>query len=439
MMQSDFWLDRAARRRRDRANRYFSRHGLDLIKGDEAGLASPGPDDLGMIVVIPALAEPELAATLASLQRCDLPDCIVEILVLINHAESADEKQRWVNRQTLQAGRSRGPQRIQEHFVLCEDLPDRHAGVGLARKLGLDAALTRLLVSRSGEGVLLCLDADCLVESNYLCAVWEHFEADPECQGASVYFEHSLEDAANREAIAGYELHLRYFVQGLRYAGMPHVFHTVGSCMAVRSDAYMDRGGMNRRQAGEDYYFVQKLAETGAFSDLTSTVVQPSARRSWRVPFGTGRAMAAQDEGEWRTYAPEVFDDLAVWLARIPAYHDQDRGGLDKTLPASVQAFLAGAGWPDRLAEIRAHTASRAAFQRRVLRWFNNFAAMKLIHQATAERYPKVAVGQAAGQLLQRLGVEMPADTGPTPVETLLTVYRGLCRDGLLEETVGRR
>ncbi|MEM9184720.1 MAG: glycosyltransferase family A protein, partial [Pseudomonadota bacterium] len=169
MMQSDFWLDRAARRRRDRANRYFSRHGLDLIKGDEAGLASPVPDDLGMIVVIPALAEPELAATLASLQRCDLPDCTVEILVLINHAESADEKQRWVNRQTLQDGRSRSPQRIQEHFVLCEDLPDRHAGVGLARKLGLDAALTRLLASRSGEGVLLCLDADCLVESNYLC------------------------------------------------------------------------------------------------------------------------------------------------------------------------------------------------------------------------------------------------------------------------------
>lgn len=438
-MQFDFWLDRAARQRRERANRYFSRHGLDLIKGNDPALASPVPDDLGIIVVIPALAEPELAATLTSLQRCELPDCTVEILVLINHAESADEKQRLVNRQTLQKGQNRGPQRIQEHFVLCGDLPERHAGVGLARKLGLDAALTRLLASRSGEGILLCLDADCLVDRNYLCAVRQHFEADPDCQGASLYFEHSLDDAANREAIAGYELHLRYFVQGLRHAGMPHVFHTVGSCMAVRSDAYMDQGGMNRRQAGEDYYFVQKLAETGSFSDLTDTAVQPSARRSWRVPFGTGRAMAAQDEGEWHTYAPEVFDDLAVWLARIPAYYDEDRGGLDKTLPASVQAFLAGAGWPERLAEIQAHTASRAAFQRRVLRWFNNFAAMKLIHQATAERYPKVPVGQAAAQLLQRLGVEMPADMGSSPVETLLTVYRGLCRGGLLVKTVGRR
>ncbi len=427
-MESDFWLDRAAQKRRERAKRYFSRHGLDWIKEPGASLTAPAPDDLGIFVVIPALAEPDLMATLDSLQRCDLPDCSVEILVLINHAESADDTQRALNRQTLRDGRGRGPQRICEHFVLCEDLPDRHAGVGLARKLGLDAALTRLLTSRSAEGILLSLDADCLVESNYLTAVWRHFEADPECQGASVYFEHPLVDAGRREAIAGYELHLRYFVHGLRYAGMPHVFHTVGSCMAVCSDAYMDQGGMNRRQAGEDYYFVQKLAATGAFADLTETVVQPSARRSWRVPFGTGRAMAQQEVGEWPTYAPEVFDDLAAWLARIPDYYDQDRQTLDASLPASVQAFLSRAGWPERLAEIKTHTATREAFQRRVLRWFNNFAAMKLIHLATEERYPKVPVSQAAAQLLERLGIAPPAELGSSSVEDLLMVYRGLCR-----------
>ncbi|MEZ4848575.1 MAG: hypothetical protein R3B93_08135 [Bacteroidia bacterium] len=70
-----------------------------------------------------------------------------------------------------------------------------------------------------------------------------------------------------------------------------HAFHCVGSSMAVRSIAYQKRGGMNRRKAGEDFYFLQKFIAEGTLAELSTTKVIPSPRASEKVPFGTGRAI----------------------------------------------------------------------------------------------------------------------------------------------------
>src|SRR5207249_6387595 len=106
-----------------------------------------------------------------------------------------------------------------------------------------------------------------------------HFRENPRSPGCSIYFEHPLEgplDARVYDAISTYELHLRYYVQALRYAGFPYAYHTFGSCMTVRADAYMEQGGMNKRKAGEDFYFLQKIISLDGFSDLTETTVIPS-------------------------------------------------------------------------------------------------------------------------------------------------------------------
>jgi hypothetical protein len=44
-----------------------------------------------------------------------------------------------------------------------------------------------------------------------------------------------------------------------------YAYHTVGSAMAVKAYQYVKVGGMNRRQAGEDFYFIQKLVHSGNF------------------------------------------------------------------------------------------------------------------------------------------------------------------------------
>ena len=66
-----------------------------------------------------------------------------------------------------------------------------------------------------------------------------------------------------REAIMKYELYLRYYRLALEYTGHPHAYHCIGSAFAVRTLDYVAQGGMNKRQAGEDFYFLQKLIATG--------------------------------------------------------------------------------------------------------------------------------------------------------------------------------
>ena len=88
----------------------------------------------------------------------------------------------------------------------------------------------------AANGCIVSLDADCTVDSAYLQAIVNHFTKHPVSPGASIYFEHLLEQVENpvwRRAIVNYELHLRYYVAGMRMAGFPYAFHTVGSAMAL--------------------------------------------------------------------------------------------------------------------------------------------------------------------------------------------------------------
>ena len=88
-----------------------------------------------------------------------------------------------------------------------------------------------------------------------------------------------------------YELHLRYLNLFSRFTGFPYAYHTIGSCFGVRAETYASQGGMNKRKAGEDFYFLHKIIPLGEFREINNTCVIPSPRESDRVPFGTGAAI----------------------------------------------------------------------------------------------------------------------------------------------------
>src|SRR5687768_505071 len=289
-------------------------------------IAEPAAPGLSLVVVIPCFNEPNLIASLESLRRSERPRAPHEVIVVVNSAANADATINKENDKTLGDARAwiavQPEPKLTVHLIDARDLPPRHAGVGLARKIGMDEALRRFDDAGTIEGgVILCFDADCTCAPNYLSAVSEHFTAHPKSPACSIYFEHPLEGDLQPEiyeVIAAYELHLRYYVQALRYAGFPHAYHTIGSSMAVRAKAYMEQGGMNRRQAGEDFYFLHKIIPLGGFTELNNTVVYPSPRASNRVPFGTGRAVS-EWRGAMRTYPLQAFEDLRIVLATAPS------------------------------------------------------------------------------------------------------------------------
>lgn len=363
-----------------------------------------------MYIVIPCHNEPDLLTTFNSLLQCTLPDESVKVLAIINHSETADEKVVHQNQLTLSNTTAwikqySTPQlsfEAQLHI-----LPKKHAGVGLARRIGMDIAADYYLKVDNPNGVIVCFDADCTVESNYLVEIEKHFATHPTTPAASIYFEHDLEKCKteeNRVAILNYELFLRYYIEGLKYAAYPYAFHTIGSSMAVRAGIYKKQGGMNQRKAGEDFYFLHKIMPLGGFTEINTTTVYPSSRASNRVPFGTGKAVNDwynKTEKVFETYNPKVFNDLHVVMNAIKEVtKDYSYISWVDTLPNTVKQFLAEhegeKGWNNAYN----NSASNESFSNRWLNWWDGFKVLKFVHFVRDRFYPNIPLQEAVLTLL---------------------------------------
>ena len=268
--------------------RYFSRNPVSRQLSFEA--------DTAVIVIIPVFNDPDIFATLDSLCCCSVMNIKAGVLIVVNHSEVCPQEIKTRNiglSDTLKRYvRDRQTDRLRFEVVEAFDLPAKYAGVGLARKIAMD--LSAAFFYRNGriDAPILSLDADTWVEPNYLEEVVRYFQ-EKSVAGVSIAYANRLEEAGMtvqaREAIMKYELYLRYYRLALEYTGHPHAYHCIGSAFAVRTLDYVAQGGMNKRQAGEDFYFLQKLIATGRYATLQSTQVYPSPRFSGRTPFGTGR------------------------------------------------------------------------------------------------------------------------------------------------------
>ena len=419
----------------EETNFYFQRFGFC-----ERQISTPPHPSLRLVVVIPCFNEPDLVGSLESLRVCDRPKCAVEVIVVINSPRDCNEQIRSQNQATLEAASKwiacHFDPRFAFHLLHFPDLPSKQAGVGLARKIGMDEALRRLDDAGGLNGIIVGYDADCRCERNYLAAIEKYFQQHPRCPGCSIYFEHPLAgslDPLVYEAVAAYELHLRYYVQALRFAGFAHAHHTIGSCMAVRAEAYRKQGGMNKRKAGEDFYFLHKIIPLGGFGDLTETIVTPLSRPSDRVPFGTGKAVrACLDGGEISTYPVKAFLDLKRLLACLQSIRLNGEAFAVEAmaqLPSSVRSFLKEQRFDQVLKEIRQNTADETTFRKRLFNWFDGFRAMKFMNRARDGFHGEGRVGEEAAMLLDLLPGE-PKASSNVSVRELLRIYRGLDRAG---------
>jgi hypothetical protein len=386
---------------------------------------------LGMVIVIPCYDESGLIDSLEALWRCQRSGCAIEVIIVINSGQNAPESTLQRNRETHQEANAwitgHREEQLQFHCLNLTGLPKKKAGVGLARKIGMDEALHRFDDVNRLDGVIVCFDADCTCDPNYLGEIERFFAEHPEAPGCSIYFEHPLdgpEEMGIYKAITLYELHLRYYVEALRYAGFPHAFHTIGSSMAVRARHYCAQGGMNKRQAGEDFYFLHKIIPLGAFGEVNSTRVLASPRPSHRVPFGTGRAVREYlDFGKFESYPLQAFQDLRFLFADLPELYKSN--GPISGYPAVLQQFLQEQEASSHLEQIREHTASQSAFQKRFFRWFDGFTAMKYIHFARDHAYGNADVLEVACEIYQKRARVLFA---PADARDLLFAYRKLQR-----------
>jgi hypothetical protein len=204
-------------------------------------------------------------------------------------------------------------------------------GVGLARKIGCDLALALWRAGLVQNPWLFSSDADVTLPPNY-------FGVDARAHataGALVFeFEHRPSgDAELDRATFEYELYLRYYTLGLAWAGSPYAFHTLGSCLAVRAEAYAAVRGFPKREAGEDFHLLSKVAKIAAVQTLHQQTIGIAARRSLRTPFGTGARVATLLTGQaMEFHDPRLFTVLKEVLNAQRRWAQTPSAGLSPSI-----------------------------------------------------------------------------------------------------------
>jgi len=392
-----------------------------------------------MIVVIPSYKEPALLRSLDALYRCRRPSCFVEVIVVVNHSENAPEHAKRQNEETLhdalQWAKQHNSSQLHFHIIYKSDISEKNAGVGYARKTGMDEAVYRFLLSGVDDGVIIGFDADCTCDENYLEEIERVFFSEQPVNGASIYFEHPLAgdeyDTDVYDGIALYELHLRYLNQALRYAGFPYAYHTVGSSFAVSALAYIKQGGMNKRKAGEDFHFLQKIIPLGNFVEINTTRVIPSPRPSDRVPFGTGASIRqlANAGQALHTYSLEPFEDLKQWFALVPQFFKANPENIANRcshLSSPMQDYLVQNNYIGHIMQANANSATPEAFAKRFFGWFDGLKTVKYLNDSCRKFYSKETPEKAAGELLQKLGYNNCFTS-----RELLHLYRNIEKSGI--------
>jgi glycosyltransferase involved in cell wall biosynthesis len=416
--------------------------------GEKWNLNANDTENISQVVVIPAYAEREmLFSTLASIAQNQSSSLEYSfILCVINNKDNSNPEAIKNNLQTIKyleaLVKNKSLRKFntdQEIYPLLLDLsdaklklgyidassrgneiPHNSGGVGMARKIGMDMALRLLKKSSAPRNLILSLDADTLVQNNYLSAINNYFT--PRVKTAIVAYEHQLPlDYVQQAAICCYEIFLRYWVLGLRYAKSPWAFHSIGSTIVTSTEAYLEVRGMNKREAGEDFYFLSKLAKSSKIGYIKETCVYPSARPSARVPFGTGkriqRFLAGEGKEEYLLYDPQIFVILSDWLKLMKnQFICGDDEILIKTerIHPMLKSFLIDCDFAAVWSKICRNAKDEKTLTRQFNDWFDGFKTLKLINYFTKEVYPQINMFEALERILSMLemhGLKLNAET----------------------------
>ncbi|MEA3447098.1 MAG: glycosyltransferase [Bacteroidota bacterium] len=400
------------------ADNYFVRFQAEL-----APESQQVPDDLGLAVVLPAYNEPDIEDTLISLLHNDDPGCVTDVILVVN-APDDDSKQSIARNLTDFQHYSEFAKTLEHPFirltVLWKTFSKKHAGPGSARKYGMDIALDRFNRIDNANGVILSLDADAVVAKNYLKAVHDHFKNYPEQDATTVYFEHPYQE--DDDPIILYELYLRYFRHALQWSGYPHYFYFVGSCFAVKVSAYAEQGGMNRKNAGEDFYFLNKIELNGNLGECNNTFVYPSDRISDRVPFGTGpEVKKIKATGSYDVYSMESFELLSKVVQCIDNTYGIEKStynDLIKDLPEPVITWMKKIYLCDHIQDAHKNTTGKKAYFKRLYRYVDTFKIIRFLNYISETLYPKSDVKQESAVLADKLGIPYEDNAGVSLLET---------------------
>ncbi len=396
----------------DKISTYLNKRASDIWK-----IENDYPKYFRNIIVVPSIAEskilPQLIESIELNDELELQNTL--LLIVINNSIHSSDEVKEDNKKTREYLRNLNTKLNLSFVDACstgKEMDDKNGGVGLARKIGMDLALTKFDYNSSRKNILICTDADCIVNTNYLSEISKGFNQN-NYEAAVVNFTHDISaDDEETKAIICYEIFLRYYVLGLSYAKSDYAFHTIGSTMLCTPEAYVKVEGMNKRKAAEDFYFLEKLAKIYPIGKIKSTFVHPSKRSSWRVPFGTGRSVdryLSNERDEYQLYDPKSFIILKNWLEVFYDHSLNKQNSLIKTaknIHPALADFLVQQDFENFVNKVLLKNNSLNEIEKQKHFWFDAFKTLKLIHYLRDETYPNINMFDAIDELLKMMNIE---------------------------------
>ena len=261
------------------------------------------------------------------------------------------------------------------------ELPLKYAGVGLARKIGLDLSLIF-----SNKNTILCnLDADTLISKNYLEVIYK-FYTNYKSTSAVINFKHKSSKIFKiNQSINIYEKFIKTTSKQLKQANSPYYYHSIGSTVTCTSLAYAAVGGMPKKIATEDFYFLESLAKYRSVDFIKDILVFPSSRISERVYLGTGYRMKQSNSGfdlNKLFFDDYIFDILKKWLILgINSKNDRIEIVISKAkkIDEKLPKFLINEKIEPIWEGLQKSSPSKKHFENQFHRWFDALKTLRLL------------------------------------------------------------
>ncbi len=364
------------------------------------------------VVVIPVLAEfDRLFVTLDALARAsEAARAVTLIICVVNNCAAGIAPTSDVENNQATLARLRVCAQEDRYAPLMLAVVDASSesvtlppgeGVGLARKIGLDHGLYLLASAGRLDAPLVCLDGDSPPAAGYLDAILDFYGQGNRWAGYAAYRHVFPESEEERNAIIAYEIFMRYHEIGLHVAGSPYAYPALGSIISCTGKAYAACGGMNRRLAGEDFYFMQQLTKTGIMEPVPYALVCPAGRSSCRTPFGTGRSVMAFGNCsplDAPLYHPDCYDLLRAFFHMINGRLGHAGSSLmevSETLHPALARFLKERrfeeAWDGML--LRYRNPAQRLHQFHV--WFDGLRTIQLFHRLQESGFPDLPAREA--------------------------------------------
>lgn len=341
-------------------------------------------------IIIPCYSEYNyLFKTLDSINNQNkklMSDCLV-VIVINNHQEDPHDIKTNNNKTFFKLVN----QKFNFEFITIDCFSKKNmlnkklSGVGVARKIGLDYCL---LYAKDKKSLFCSLDADSLIAKNYISKI-NSFYRNKNFGAAVVNFRHQKsKDKLLEAGIRKYEKELKKAAKNIHNTGSPYGYVSMGSTIICNAESYIAARGMPKKNATEDFYFLQALAKHTKIEKINDILVYPSPRDDQRVYLGTGYRMKEYKENKIfknLSFSNRKYKVIKNIILLVKTHSKNDfkhlKEKLDNHLDQKSVKFLLSKGLENTWNQINQNSTNKKQFMLFFHQWFDGLKVIQFLKQ----------------------------------------------------------